>query len=66
MTLELLESTFYNEALDKLDDQAFANAGYPAWVRARFEQIKEHENGHVAFLKGVLGDAAPQACTYSL
>ena len=48
MTLELLESSFYNEGLDKLDEQAFANAGFPAWVRARFEQVKEHENQHVA------------------
>ncbi|KAI0696346.1 ferritin-like domain-containing protein [Cytidiella melzeri] len=64
LTLEHLESTFYNQALDKFDDQAFANAGYPSWVRGRFEQIRMHEQTHVEFLTTALGDAAPQACTY--
>ena len=66
LTLENLENTFYRQALDKLDEQAFANAGYEPWVRSRFEQIREHEQTHVDFLTKALGDAAPQACTYDL
>ena len=66
MTLELLENTFYHEALDKFDDKAFADAGFPSWVRGRFLQIKQHEETHVDFLRGILGDKAPQACEYNL
>ena len=66
LTLEHLENTFYSEGLDKLDEQAFADAGYPPWVRARFEQIKGHEATHVQVLSAALGDAAPQPCTYNL
>ena len=66
LNLEQLEITFYTEGLDKLDEKAFADAGYPPWVRARFLQIKEHEQTHVDFLKVALGDKAPQPCTYKL
>jgi len=65
LTLELLENAFYQEGLDKLDEAAFEAAGYPTWVRARFEQIKGHEATHVAFISGALGPAAPQPCTYN-
>ncbi|GJE93668.1 ferritin-like domain-containing protein [Phanerochaete sordida] len=64
LTLELLENAFYTEGLDKLDEKAFEAAGYPPWVRARFEQIKGHEATHVAFLNTALGAAAPKPCTY--
>ena len=66
LTLENLESTFYNQALDRFDEQAFANAGYEPWVRGRFEQIREHEQTHVEFLAKALGNDAPQPCTYDL
>lgn len=65
LTLEQIENAFYHEGLDKLDEKAFEAAGYPPWVRARFEQIKEHEATHVAFLSEALGPAAPQPCTYN-
>ncbi|KAI0922731.1 hypothetical protein AcV5_009628 [Taiwanofungus camphoratus] len=65
LTLELLENAFYTGALGTYDAQAFADAGFPPWVRGRFEQISEHEQTHVAFLTSALGNAAPQPCTYS-
>ncbi|EKM57281.1 uncharacterized protein PHACADRAFT_91776 [Phanerochaete carnosa HHB-10118-sp] len=65
LTLEQIENAFYQEGLDSLDEQAFEAAGYPPWVRARFEQIKEHEATHVAFISNALGSAAPQPCTYN-
>jgi hypothetical protein len=64
-TLEHLENTFYEEALGKLDDQAFEAAGYPPWVRARFEQIRGHEATHVEFLAQALGDDALLPCIYN-
>lgn len=66
LTLELLENAFYTEGLNKLDEKAFADEGYPPWVRARFEQIAQHEATHVNYLTAALGDKAVQACTYNL
>lgn len=66
LTLEHLENAFYTEGLQKLGEDAFAGAGYPSWVRSRFEQVREHEATHVAALKAALGDVAVQACTYNL
>ncbi|KAL6304712.1 ferritin-like domain-containing protein [Sparassis latifolia] len=65
LSLELLENNFYSTGLGQFDDQAFAEAGFPAWVRGRFEQIGEHEAEHVSFLQAALGSAAPQPCTYN-
>lgn len=66
LTLEHLEDTFYRQGLARFNDAAFEKAGYPSWVRGRFEQIAEHEATHVAFLTSALGSAAPAACTYKL
>jgi len=65
LTLEYLEAAFYKGALAKFNAAAFKKAGYPSWVRGRFEQIAEHEAEHVTFLAGALGDAATKACEYS-
>ncbi|OBZ76928.1 Protein rds1 [Grifola frondosa] len=65
LTLEHLENNFYSGGLAKFDDKAFADAGFPAWVRGRFVQIAEHEAEHVEFLMAALGDAAPKPCEYS-
>ena len=65
MTLEHLENAFYTGALAKYDAQAFADAGFPAWVRGRFAQIGGHEKSHVAFLQTAIGAGATQACEYS-
>jgi hypothetical protein len=64
-TLEHLENAFYHGALAKFDARAFAAAGFPDWVRGRFEQIAQHEAAHVAFLTKALGDQAPQPCEYT-
>ncbi|KZT04916.1 uncharacterized protein LAESUDRAFT_737718 [Laetiporus sulphureus 93-53] len=65
LTLEYLESSFYSGALQKFDAQDFADAGFPPWVRGRFEQIETNEMTHVKFLQEALGSAAPKPCTYS-
>jgi len=65
LTLEHLENTFYTQFLDEFSKEDFAKAGFDPFVRARFEQISEHEATHVAFLTGVLGPDAPAACTYN-
>ncbi|KAH9912573.1 ferritin-like domain-containing protein [Fomitopsis serialis] len=65
LSLEYLESAFYSGALAQYDAQAFADAGFPSWVRGRFEQIAQHEQTHVSTLQNALGDQAPQACQYS-
>ena len=66
LTLEHIESTFYQEALAKFDASAFQEAGYADWVRGRFEQISQHEQTHVAFLTDALGNNSVAACNYSL
>ncbi|TCD66282.1 hypothetical protein EIP91_001573 [Steccherinum ochraceum] len=65
MTLELLENAFYTQGLQKFDQAAFEAAGYPFWVRNRFEQIAEHEATHVDFLRAALGADAVSACEYN-
>lgn len=66
LNLENLENAFYGDALGKFDEQAFADAGFPPFVRKRFEQIASQEATHVSFLAAALGDKAPQPCTYKL
>lgn len=58
-------SNFYSTALKNMDTQAFADAGFPTWVRNRFEQIATHEASHVAVLSDALGTDATQPCEYS-
>ncbi|KDQ14503.1 hypothetical protein BOTBODRAFT_66094 [Botryobasidium botryosum FD-172 SS1] len=64
LAFEHVEHAFYTNALAMFDEQAFADAGFPPWVRGRFEQIAEHEAAHVAFLTNALGKTAVQPCTY--
>ncbi|KAG5637100.1 hypothetical protein H0H81_005783 [Sphagnurus paluster] len=64
LTLEHLENAFYSQALERYDAAAFNKAGFPAWVRRRFQQVGEHEAAHVQFLSSALGDKATQPCTY--
>lgn len=66
LTLEHLENTFYSGALAKFDEKAFEDAGFPSWVRGRFEQIASHEAIHVETLTKALGNQATQACQYNL
>ncbi|KAI0357741.1 hypothetical protein OH77DRAFT_1295083 [Trametes cingulata] len=64
LTLEHLESSFFSGGLSKYSTSDFTNAGYPSWVRGRFQQIADNEAAHVAFLQEELGSNAPAACTY--
>lgn len=66
LTLEHLENAFYTGGLEKYNDQAFQDAGYPSWVRKRYLEIAAHEAAHVAILNSTLGANATQPCTYSL
>lgn len=66
LTLEHIENTFYTQALQRFDDSAFQQAGFPSFVRGRFQQISDHEQSHVQLLTGILGSDAPAACNYSL
>lgn len=54
LTLEQLESSFYRQALD-------AKGLIPKDTRAVFEEISGHEDEHVKFLEGALGDKAGKA-----
>ncbi|KIY65870.1 hypothetical protein CYLTODRAFT_445070 [Cylindrobasidium torrendii FP15055 ss-10] len=64
LTLEHLESAFYEGGLSKFDDKAFSDAGLSASARPLFSQIAEHEKAHVAFLSNALGANATKPCTY--
>ena len=66
LSLENLENAFYSGALAQYDAQAFEDAGFPDWVRGRFEQIMMHEQTHADTLNEALGDQAPQPCQYDL
>jgi len=50
LTLEYLESSFYN--------QAVASGVIPSSDLAIFQQIQQHENAHVAFFRDALGEKA--------
>ncbi|KAK4689133.1 hypothetical protein P7C73_g957, partial [Tremellales sp. Uapishka_1] len=65
LTLEHLENTFYHDALGKFDAAAFSAAGFPDWVRNRFEQVASDEASHVAFLTTALGADAVAAGNYT-
>jgi len=64
LTLEHLEATYYAQALANFTQADFEAAGYPDWVRNRYEQIASHEADHVTLLTGALGNASTAACTY--
>jgi Ferritin-like domain len=69
LSLELLERAFYEHGLSRYSSEAFKKAGYPAWVRGRFEQIYEHEKTHVQFLESALTAAGIEyvkPCEYVL
>ncbi|KAG8978876.1 hypothetical protein FRB90_008282 [Tulasnella sp. 427] len=65
LSLEYLEHAFYTDGLEKYDEHAFQDAGFPSWVRTRFQQIADHEASHVALLSNTLGDQAVKPCQYS-
>ncbi|KAI0773001.1 ferritin-like domain-containing protein [Trametes elegans] len=64
LTVSHLESALIHGGLAKYSTNDFVKAGYPAWVRGRFQQIADNEAAHVALLQEELGSDAPAACTY--
>lgn len=69
LALEHLENNFYQTALSKFPKEVFSEAGYPTWVRDRFEQIAQHEKTHVEFFSSALNAAgvkSTKACEYQL
>ena len=69
LSLELLELAFYERGLSHYSKEDFKKAGYPDWVRGRFEQIFEHEETHVQFLESALTAAGAdyvKPCEYIL
>ena len=69
LTLENLESTFYNQGLAAFNSAAFVTAGYNSSVYGYLQMVQAHENSHVAFLTAAINAASPNsavpACTYN-
>lgn len=68
--LELLEADFYQQALDKFDDNDFLQAGIsiPDVARQNFQGILEHELAHAAFLEEALsavGGRPVEGCVFN-
>jgi len=64
LTLENLASAFYHGALDKFDETAFEDAGFPSWVRGRFLQLEAHGDQHVQVINAALGINTVVPCNY--
>ncbi|CAK5265908.1 unnamed protein product, partial [Mycena citricolor] len=68
LTLEHLESAFYDQVLSRFSPADFSSAGFPDWARGRFKQIQAHEASHVTFLTTALtaaGAKAVDSCQYN-
>jgi len=65
LTLEHLETAFYQGALEKYDEAAFNAAGISSLARQRYVEIAAHEKTHVDLLTSVIGPSATAACEYS-
>jgi rubrerythrin len=69
LNLEHLENAFYHDRLAKYSKKDFLDAGYPAWVRDRFQQIAQHEKTHVELLSNAIaaaGGKVAKPCKYKL
>ncbi|KAF6746660.1 ferritin-like domain-containing protein [Ephemerocybe angulata] len=62
-----LAYAFYTRSLSLYSEEDFASAGYPDWVRGRYEQVREHASVQGRFLEGAVKGAmgmAVQECGY--
>ncbi|KAF6747290.1 ferritin-like domain-containing protein [Ephemerocybe angulata] len=62
-----LAYAFYTRSLSLYSAEDFASAGYPDWVRGRYEQVREHASVQGRFLEGAVKGAmgmAVQECGY--
>jgi hypothetical protein len=64
LTLENLAAAFYHGALDKFDETAFENAGFPSGIRGRFLQLEAHGDQHVQAINAILGINTVAPCNY--
>ncbi|KAF9555880.1 hypothetical protein CPC08DRAFT_111626 [Agrocybe pediades] len=63
-----LEFAFFERGLSRYSEEDFRRAGYPNWVRGRYQQIKEHEKIHLNFLESAVttsGVENVQPCNYN-
>lgn len=54
LTLEYLESTFYNMTLAKFTKDDFTKAGLPDYFYGDLQEIAKDEGTHVSFLSGAI------------
>lgn len=60
LILEQFHYAFYSHALSIFSDDDFKNAGYPSWVRGRFQQILDNERVHKDFLQSAIAAAGSE------
>lgn len=69
LTLENLESAFYNQGLAALNASQFNASGYDSTVYSYLQMVQAHEASHVTFLTNVINSASSGAavppCTYT-
>lgn len=67
--IEHLEDALYTEGLSRFSVQDFVNNGLEPWMYGRLQEILEHEEAHVEFLKSVVSEAGGkpvERCVYNL
>ncbi|KAJ4488861.1 ferritin-like domain-containing protein [Lentinula edodes] len=66
--IEHLEDALYTEGLSRFSVQDFVNNGLEPWMYGRLQEILEHEEAHVKFLKSVVSEAGGkpvERCVYN-
>ncbi|KAJ3854869.1 ferritin-like domain-containing protein [Lentinula lateritia] len=66
--IEYLEDALYTEGLSRFSVQDFVKHGLEPWMYGRIQEILEHEEAHVAFLKSVVSEAGGkpvERCVYN-
>ncbi|KXN86828.1 hypothetical protein AN958_09564 [Leucoagaricus sp. SymC.cos] len=67
LALEQLENAFYDQGLGKFDENTCRASGFPNYSRGRFEEIRQHELVHAAFLREAIrraGADTVEPCRY--